>query len=117
MKILDLEKIIERVKQLKNVQRDLDVCQLLGIEPSNLSMKRRTGSIPYPELIGFCLTEQVSSDWLLFGIEDKTPIPDPIISQIMALLKQIPDEERRRDILKYLQEKKLLMELCEDKYG
>jgi len=105
---------------------------LLGLSLKDFS--RKTG-IPYPTLLQYlsgkrepvpenlqkiAIHVNVNLNWLLTG-EGEPFVKkegqaqfDNITEKILILLRDM-DEEKRRDVLKYIEEKKLLMELLEER--
>ena len=59
--------IIERIKQVKNFKTDLEVAQLFDCELQTLNDCKKENKLPFKYLIDFCINENVSLDWLMFG--------------------------------------------------
>lgn len=65
----NLSKIIKRIKQLKGLQTDTQVAQLLGMSRENLNNYKRRNSIPRKAIETFCLHDGISLNYILYGIE------------------------------------------------
>ncbi len=63
-----LIKIIDRIKEFKNLQSDTAVAKALGISQSTFAERKKRGTIPYSELINFADKEHLNLDWLLTGM-------------------------------------------------
>ena len=68
IKMRNTEEIIEAIKSLKNVHTDMEVANLLGIQPKTLTVAKSRGSIPLNELVDFCVKEGISLDWLFLEL-------------------------------------------------
>lgn len=64
---VNVDNVIERIKQLSDAKSNREVADLLGIAPSALSAASSRGSIPYKSIVQYAATKGVSIDWLLFG--------------------------------------------------
>jgi len=104
---------------------------LLGLNLKEFS--RKTG-IPYPTLLQYLSGKRepipenlqkiaihlnVNLNWLLIGEGEpfvkKEPVEmDDITQKILIMLKDM-DEEKKKDILAYIEKEKLLMELLEER--
>lgn len=69
-----VDDIFERVKDVISHQYpdskvlDKNVAHALGIKPASLSMMKKRGHIPYDEVTMFCIRNNVSANWMLFGV-------------------------------------------------
>ena len=70
--MLEFGEVIERIKDILSQEigerrvYDKDVAKALGISPENLSMLKRRGRLPLPELLDFCARRGISINWLLY---------------------------------------------------
>ncbi len=64
--MIDIEKTIERVKQLKHLKRQEDVANLVKLSPSNFSTRKGRGTLFEP-FIEWAFHENVNLDWLFYG--------------------------------------------------
>ncbi len=63
----DINAIIDRIKEIKKLNSDLDVAEILGISRTALAERKRRSSIPFEEIIRFSDKEGLSHEWLLTG--------------------------------------------------
>jgi len=124
---LNFSEIIFRIKKYKNIKNDLEVANLLGLSKTAISERKRRNSVPIDKITLFCERESINVDWLLAGEGKMEKIP-PIIAEpqaphttqskvtklIVQMLEDMP-EEAQRDVLRYLEEKKLLKDLLKEK--
>lgn len=92
---IDFEKILDRIKSLKSLKTQGDVAAVLGFERTALAQRKRTGSIPYAELIDFSLKERVSIDWLLTG-KSQMVMMEPSVHWGQATFEEALPEETRK---------------------
>lgn len=59
--------VIERVKQYLQATTDQAVAAALGFKSNTWANRKNSGSIPYRELVAWCMSENVSIDWALCG--------------------------------------------------
>ena len=64
--ILDKTLILRRFKDAKNIKKDLDLAAYLGVNQSTLANWKHRNSIDFDILFSFC--DNISLDWLVFGI-------------------------------------------------
>lgn len=115
------------MKKILGVKRDVAVATALEVNPNKLYMWKKRNFIPYELLVPFAEIMEVRLDWLLTGegpMEREKGIAeemakyglslDDISARIVLLLKDMP-EEARRELLRSLEEKKLLRELIEER--
>lgn len=123
------KKIGERISKTRN---------LLGLNQAELSLKiglksaaaisryetgEREPSLDF--LISLTEMANINLDWLIKGtgpmFRDGTtnqrppPQPEDIVEEKILLMLKDMDEEKKRDVLKYVQKEKLLMELMEER--
>jgi transcriptional regulator with XRE-family HTH domain len=103
-----------------------ELCKLIGISQGGLSEIESEKINPSSEtLLGFISHTDINLSWLFTGEgpmeatgvmyteQGYTPLDD-ISQKILILLKDMPEEDRR-EILKNIEEKKLLKELLEER--
>ncbi|MCD9124010.1 helix-turn-helix domain-containing protein [Cupriavidus sp. UGS-1] len=59
--------IVDRMKSVIGVSKDVDLADHLGGSRSSLSVWRKRGSIPVDECIKLALEKNISLDWLMLG--------------------------------------------------
>ncbi len=69
--MMDIEKIIARVKKFKSLKRDSDVADLLGDSPTNFSNKKKRETL-IASFINWGINENVNLHWLLTGEENQS---------------------------------------------
>lgn len=124
--------IIERLKQVQGYRSDAELARDLGVPPKKLAVWKLRNTIPLGELTSFCRRYGFNLEWVLTG-EGVTRRPQPsevrepsfqaiesqrklnlITKKIERLLEEMTDDQRR-DVLKYVEERKLLAELLEER--
>jgi len=63
---LDFDQVIGRAKTAFGVKTDAELCELIGFSTSRFANRKRTGSIPYAELIAVAAERKVSLDVVFF---------------------------------------------------
>jgi len=118
--VTNTTEIFTRLKKVLNIRNDADLARLLSVTPNKLSVWKLRNTVPYEVLILFCREKGLPLEWVLTGESESeqvgraAPDPyDPIGDKILQMLKDMPDE-KRRDVLKYAEEKKLLADLLAD---
>lgn len=119
--MVNLDLIIERIEKLKGITGDKHVAAILGISPQDFSNRKKRGSL-LPVIFEWAINETVNLDWLIKGdertvvAEESPPYrkTDPVTKKINQHLEQM-DEEAKRDVLKYAEEKELLRELMAER--
>ncbi len=111
---LDVKKILDRVKDAAGVKTDLELCKVLNIKQSALSMSRQRGTINLQSIINFCDSRKISLDWIIKGEDPQAEHLDDLTGKILEMLKGM-DEEQRRDILRYTQKTELLEYLLKER--
>ena len=97
-----------------------DLAKLIGISPWSLSDIENEKTKPSADTLASIVRHtDINPTWLFIGDGPmlKGEIKEEIDSVSKIVLEQMRDmdEEARRDILKYLQEKKLIAELLEER--
>ncbi len=116
-KALDVESIIERVKECVGVKTNLELSDLLGIKQNTVSAWKKRGNIDLASIITLCEPTGVSMDWLLYGKGGRCEGPSKGIDptdKIMEMLETMTEEEKR-DVLKYVEKEKFWKELMESR--
>ncbi|MBA3011106.1 MAG: helix-turn-helix domain-containing protein [Proteobacteria bacterium] len=73
----DFEKVLERLKQVLNVESDKDVANAIGMNPSAFNNRKRSGSIPYSHFIDLSKKQNVDLNWILTGKGTNSAV-DPV---------------------------------------
>jgi len=93
--------IIQRLKDLTDIRKDLHLARLLGVAPTTLSNWKGRDSIDYKSVIAFCIERKFDLGFVLAGIELSTENPqienlatdliDRIRKEIKSDIQQIVD--------------------------
>ncbi len=59
--------IINRIKEIENVEKDKDVALLLKMDPRHLAVAKSSGSVPYDRIVEYSRARRVSLEYLLNG--------------------------------------------------
>lgn len=67
------EEVMSRVEdvlssRLNKKIYDADIAQALGILPVTYATRKKRNAIPFDAVLGFCVCEGVSADWVFFGV-------------------------------------------------
>ena len=54
----------------------------MGRSPEFLSVRKSRGTIPYPEVVAFAMTENISLDWLILGRGEKSVPGDAPVAEL-----------------------------------
>ena len=98
----DFISIIDRIKNLKNLKTDSSVAECLNLNQSAFAERKRKGSIPYEELIAFCLKESVSIYWILTG--DGQPLHIQGVKEPSVLYGSGLDDQEIKEIVEFANE-------------
>lgn len=63
--------ITDRMKTVLGVQSEKEISKRMGRSPEFLSVRKSRGTVPYPEVVAFAISENVSLDWLILGRGEK----------------------------------------------
>jgi len=66
-----LNNIIGRVKEISGLRTDADVAKCLGLKPNTLSERKARDSVPFEEILKYCVENEVYFDWILTGTGPK----------------------------------------------
>lgn len=64
---LTFSDFLNKFKALTGAKSEQDIAHKLGIKQNTFSMRKKTGEVPYKELINFLIGENVSIDGFLIG--------------------------------------------------
>ena len=117
--------VIARLKQVLQVKSDTELCQLTDTNKQTLSNWKTRNSVPYTLCVEVAEQKNVSLDWLLAGKEAapifagvtevkdgyKVALP-PRQQAVLDLFNALP-EEKQREILGAIEDKKRIVELEE----
>jgi transcriptional regulator with XRE-family HTH domain len=113
-KSLDVPGIIERAKQAIGITTDTELANLLGIKQNTVSSWRKRKNIDLLSIIAIC--QDVSADWLLYGIGSPELGTDTDrTARLINLMLRDMDEDRKRDLLKKIQIDQLLEKLLKER--
>jgi len=65
---LGFEILMERLKSALGVNSDAQLSKILNISTSNLSNRKKAGSVPFDLIIPLCISRNISTDWIFRGI-------------------------------------------------
>jgi hypothetical protein len=63
----DYEAVLDRIKQAMQFSTDAQVAEFIGMSPSGLGNRKRSGSIPFENICKACASRGVNIDWILTG--------------------------------------------------
>lgn len=75
-KMSEFQKIFERFKNAINAKNDADVARALKVSTAAMSGFKKREKIPADRLIGFCLKNKISIDYILLGKTIQKSEPD-----------------------------------------
>jgi hypothetical protein len=115
--------ILSRLRTAYGLATNMALAAFLGVKPSTVSSWKARGSVDYDLIFAKC--EDINPGWLLTGegemrradVVSEPGAPynaDPVTEKIVIMLKDMP-EEARLEILRSVEEKKLLRELLEER--
>ena len=95
--------IFERLKSIKNLKKDVDICNYLNISTSTLANYKARGNPPYKILFSICEQDNINFHWLMTGKGEK--FTDKSTDEIQknafqfaeSLTKEIKDLKKRVD--------------------
>ncbi len=93
MPMLEIEEVIERIKdilaqELRRRVFNKDVANALGITSQHLSMLKKRGKLPLPQLLDFCAKRKININWLLY---DQDPLSLQETTQKFIYVKYFKD--------------------------
>ncbi len=113
--VLDVHKILTRVKLVLNLKTDAELAKTLEVKPTTISAWKRRENIDLTKIITLCNSMDVSMDWLLYGKgEERVEASSDPTEKIIKMLETMTDEQKR-DVLKYVEKEKLLDELMKSR--
>jgi SOS-response transcriptional repressor LexA len=74
---ITISEVLSRLKDSLSVNTDYKLAKMLEISPSNISMWRKRGSIPYKMLSDLCNKRELNINWILNG-EGHPKVPGSI---------------------------------------
>jgi len=69
---LDVNKVLERLKSVLELDTDTQLAETLDLKPNSLSMQRARNSLNHNRIVPLCDKEGISLDWL-YGFEEHAP--------------------------------------------
>lgn len=93
-----------RLRLALKVETDLALAEALGMKPSAFANRKKSGSLPYDELLNLAKSRNLNLHWLLTG-EEPAPmkeLPEPIANdplaqqkaQVKALVDRLDDPRK-----------------------
>lgn len=80
----EFEAVLGRIKQALQLSTDAQVAELIGMSPSGLGNRKRSGSIPFENICRACAARGVNIDWVLTGIGA------PLKTELILLSRAVP---------------------------
>lgn len=77
----DIEEVLGRIKEAKNLKTDTELASLLGVKPNTISGWRARKSVPYDLIVSICEKENLDLDWILAGKEPLSEIPGSFVPE------------------------------------
>ncbi len=100
MKKREIDSILERLRDISHTQKDVEMCEILGISYGTLDNWKARDSIPPRRLKQIAVDNNISYEWLDSGIGAVKDVSlsynDPEITMIVDALKDFSKEKRRR---------------------
>lgn len=107
-------KIIDAIKELKSIEKDAQVAELLGIKPKSMAGAKSRNSIPYQEIIVFCSNHDISLDKVFNSDRrEEKELSGLKAAELILNINQL-DPDGRMSIENYLDD--LLLESTGKKY-
>jgi Bacteriophage CI repressor helix-turn-helix domain. len=109
----NFDDIIPRLKTAINVSNDADLAGRMGMKPNTFSNRKKSGSLPYEEIIRIADSENVNINWIFSGQgsmyrDQPTVNPEESLDQrntaLLTLFAAL-NEDQQREILAAAQEK------------
>lgn len=90
--------IIDEIRRIKGLSSDTALGALFGVKQSTVASWRTRNSIPYEEIIAFCVREDISTDQLFIGTE-KAVVAEPSTIYLAGIS---PGEKRKLKLVNML---------------
>ncbi|MEH6499299.1 MAG: helix-turn-helix domain-containing protein [Pseudoalteromonas distincta] len=74
----EFDAVIQRLMNIYQVNKNIDLCKKLNLSPQTLSTWRGRNKIPFELCIKVALEKDVSLDWLLLG-RDEDPAKEAVV--------------------------------------
>lgn len=110
--MIDFNKIIERIKNIKQLNHNKDVADLFSISPSDFSLRKKRGTL-LPLIIEWAIDQCVNTDWLITGKGDFFS-NDKAVSSPDVISYENQTEAKLMKLVKTFENKELALELTED---
>lgn len=107
--MINLNEIIERIKNTFNIEKDKDIAELLEVSHQVFGNWKSREKIPYEEIISLCLKKDIDLKFILNGTIDEGKIKT--INYKEEIHKMIDDvKEEKAEIYYHLIKAELLKE-------
>lgn len=102
--MIDLDKIIERIKSTTNLKYNKEVAETLGLSPADFSLRKKRGTI-LTIIIQWAINQNVNLDWLITGKEthkninkhsDIIPYDDAVEAEHHKLIGRFKNKEKAK---------------------
>ena len=70
----DFDAVLDRIKQTMQFSTDAQVAEFIGLSPSGLGNRKRSGSIPFENICKACAARGVNIDWVLTGVGTRSGV-------------------------------------------
>jgi hypothetical protein len=98
------DEVIERAKNAFGCPTDKDLAELIGISPQALNNRKKTGSIPYEQIIASATQRGADLQYILTGIRSNMAaeqhpgyaVLNPRETMLLDNYRHIADEEDKR---------------------
>lgn len=121
---IDVEAVINRLKQVLDARSDTALAKALGTTPQTLSSWKSRGSVPYALCVDVCDMHGVSLDWLIRGkgnykieesrtheVEEKQTYGlSPREQAVLDLFNNL-NPEQQKEVLRDAEEKQRIAEM------
>lgn len=116
--------VLGRLHKISGKENEYEVAEILGFKKDTFAARKSRGSIPEKEIKIACASNGWNFEWVMHGkgdipankvhqnteYKDQEKALDPITAKITAMLADM-SLEQRRDVLRYVEERKLLADL------
>ncbi|WP_159460722.1 helix-turn-helix domain-containing protein [Pasteurella testudinis] len=94
MRELNVEAVLERMKNIVQVKTDKDLAGYLFAKTTTFSNWKKNNSIPLETLISFVDKHNLSMDWLMFGKENSAPQLGVAEQMMLTAFSNLDDKQK-----------------------
>ena len=88
---MDLNGIIDRLKETCGLKTDKEIAKLLGFSPANFSLRKKRGTI-HLAILDYAINQSIDLNWLLTGKQENTVPFTSDSTDLFIKVKSIQDE-------------------------